>query len=94
MKDIRGNRFLVWLMWLVPIAMTGWWSVFIWTAVQIVLCDKEEKRRVEHRKVVEEKAKERKEQHDKRIQRQIELAEEWGKHWVIINGEVKMFDRK
>ena len=94
MKDIRQNRFLVWIMWLAPIAMTGWWSVFVWTAIQIVLCDKQEKRRVEHVKQNEEKLTKEKELKEREIQRKIALAEEWGKHYVVINGEVKMFDRK
>lgn len=38
MRDIFKNRFLVWLMWLVPIACTGWFSVYVWTLIQICLC--------------------------------------------------------
>lgn len=38
MKDICRNRFLVWLMFLVPITFTGWWSAIVWTVVQLVLC--------------------------------------------------------
>lgn len=42
MKDIYVNRFLVWLMFLVPIFLTGWWSVIVWTIIQLCLVAKEE----------------------------------------------------
>ena len=42
MKDIKKNRFLIWLMWLIPIACTGWFSVWLWTFAQIFLYKKEQ----------------------------------------------------
>lgn len=33
---IAEQKFLIWLMWLVPIACTGWFSVVVWTIVQVV----------------------------------------------------------
>ena len=37
MKDIGKNRFLVWLMYAIPIACTGLFSLCIWTWIQIAL---------------------------------------------------------
>lgn len=42
---IIKERFLVWLMWLIPIACTGWFSVAIWTGIQIALCNSQKKER-------------------------------------------------
>ena len=55
MKDIRNNRFLVWLMWLVPIAMTGWWSVYVWTIVQIIIYVSQTEKQKEFKKPVRER---------------------------------------
>lgn len=57
MKDIEKNRFLVWLMYLIPIALTGGFSIIVWTVVQIFLCNKE----IEKRKMCSKPLKERKE---------------------------------
>lgn len=43
MNYIKKNRFLVWLMWLIPIACTGWVGVVTWTVIQICLANDEEK---------------------------------------------------
>lgn len=94
MKDIYMERFLVWLMWLVPIALTGWGSVIVWTAIQLILCCRDEERRERNQKNERERIKKKKELEDENIKRQIALAEEWGKDWMVINGEVKMYDRK
>ena len=93
MKEIAKNRFLVWLMWLIPIAMTGWWSVLIWTFVQIVLCDREEQRMIKERQDRAAKAKAKKEAEQRRLQHQIEVAEMFGKRYTIINGkEILVFE--
>lgn len=55
MKNIYKNRFLVWLMFLVPIAFTGWWSVIIWTMIQIVLCADQIEKQTEFQKPVRER---------------------------------------
>ena len=57
MKDIEKNRFLVWLMYLIPIALTGGFSIIVWTVVQIFLCNKE----IEKRKMCGKPLKEREE---------------------------------
>lgn len=48
MKDIKFNRILVWLIFVPAIAVTGWFSLFVWTLVQIFMycieCDKQEER--------------------------------------------------
>lgn len=41
MKGIKTNRFLVWLMWAIPIACTGFFGIIIWAVVQMCLCKKE-----------------------------------------------------
>lgn len=43
MKDIEKNRFLVWLMWMPVIAITGWFSLFVWTVIQVYICFAESK---------------------------------------------------
>ena len=47
MTNNYKNRALIWLMWLVPIAMTGWWSVIVWTVIQIILCYRYEQKEIE-----------------------------------------------
>ena len=37
MKDIKFNRFLVWLLFVPVIAITGWFSLFVWTLIQIFM---------------------------------------------------------
>ena len=45
-EDIYKERFLVWLMFLLPIACTGWVGIAVWTGVQIaILNDQLEKRK-------------------------------------------------
>lgn len=55
MKDIYKNRFLVWLMWLFPIAATGWLSITIWTIIQIVICYQETEKQAEFEKPIRER---------------------------------------
>ena len=44
MRHTRENRFLIWLKWSIPIALTGWWSLVVWTAIQLALCHREEEK--------------------------------------------------
>ena len=37
MKDIKFNRILVWLLFMPAIAITGWFSLFVWTLIQIFM---------------------------------------------------------
>lgn len=94
MKSICKNRFLVWLMYLIPIAFTGWFSVIIWTVIQLVLCDRQVERRKECKVVRTEKRSVEKEQKEKRMQEQIEHAKKLGKSYMIVNGEVYTFESK
>ena len=55
MKDIKKERFTVWLMFLIPIAFTGWWSVIVWTMVQIALCNNQCEKRNERKVSLKEK---------------------------------------
>ena len=55
MKDIEKNRFFVWLMYLVPITLTGWTSVIAWTVIQIMLCKKEKENRIEKKMPLKER---------------------------------------
>lgn len=59
MKDIKKdsalkNRLLVWLMYAVPISLTGAHSLAIWTLVQIILYHKECDEREELNKPLKE----------------------------------------
>ncbi len=94
MKDIKTNRFLVWLMWLVPIACTGWLSVIIWTVIQLILCDKESEKERECEIIREHRKEIQKKKQEENIQYQIELAKQFGKKYYIIDGKVHMFDGK
>lgn len=54
---VYKNRFIIWLMWLVPIACTGWISVIAWTIVQIMMCNskiEEQKAREENKRKMNE----------------------------------------
>lgn len=41
---IFKNRFLTWLMWIAPIACTGWHSALAWTLIQLFIYNKEMER--------------------------------------------------
>lgn len=40
-EKIYKNRFLVWVMFALPILCTGWFSLMVWTLVQLYLLDKD-----------------------------------------------------
>ena len=50
MKDIFKNRFLTWLMWIIPISFLGLPWALIWTVIQIFLykseIDRQKKKKV------------------------------------------------
>lgn len=50
MKNIKKNRFLTWLMWIVPISICGLPWALIWTVIQVHLY-KEEVNRCNRKKV-------------------------------------------
>lgn len=37
MKSMFKNRFIVWMMWLLPISLTGIVGIIIWTTIQIMI---------------------------------------------------------
>lgn len=81
-------------MWLLPIACTGWFSVFVWTIIQIVLLFRDEKCMQEvERKVRIDNAK-RKEAEKEEIQRQIKIAKMAGYNYAIRNGKVIFIGKK
>lgn len=43
--DIYENRFLVWLIFLLPIACTGWVGICIWTGIQLAMLSDERETR-------------------------------------------------
>lgn len=94
MKDIKKNRFLVWLMYAVPIACTGWFSLCIWTVVQIMMCCAEQEKRKECNVIKSKRQRIEKEEADKKVQQQVELAKQFGKKYYIVDGKVYMFDGK
>lgn len=55
MKKYNENRFLVWLMWIIPIACTGWFGICIWTMIQVLMCCKESDRREKMEKPIFER---------------------------------------
>lgn len=52
---IFRERFLVWLMWLVPIACTGWISIVAWTVVQIMMYNSQVEKSKELKKPLRER---------------------------------------
>lgn len=53
--SIFRERFLVWLMWLVPIACTGWISIVAWTVVQIMMYNSQVEKSKELKKPLRER---------------------------------------
>lgn len=95
MKNNCKNRFLVWLMFLVPIAITGWWSAIVWTVIQIVLYyreeDKEKKISIplkERPEIVEMNKPENLTEKDKRILSRM------GSGWIKVREGEYMYDRE
>lgn len=58
-EDIYKERFLVWLMFAVPILCTGWLGLIIWTAVQLCLADSDIENYENYRTREEEECKKR-----------------------------------
>ena len=94
MKEIEKNRFLVWLMFLVPIAFTGWWSVMIWTMIQILLCSNQTENQKERKRIEKKEREEVIQLKEEKRQEQIELDRKIGNKFTVIDGEVYIFDRK
>ena len=94
MKNIYENRFLVWLMWLVPIACTGWLSVIIWTIIQAGILgwqsssEKEFKKPVKERGVIMEMNK------DKNLTLKEKEILKNNKNFIKIGEGVFLYERK
>lgn len=43
MMNIRKNRFLTWLIWLIPISLFGLPYAAIWTVIQLMMCSDQKK---------------------------------------------------
>ena len=55
MKDIEKNRFLIWLMWVFIIGITGPGAVIIWTMYQWFCCQNEKETYVKRHTPLEER---------------------------------------
>ena len=92
MKRIYKNRFLVWLMFLVPITFTGWSSVIIWTVIQLALCESQYEKQKEYEAIEKERRIKNEKIKEKNKQDQIKRARELKLEYAVIDGEVYLFE--
>ena len=94
MNENQKNRFGIWLLGVIPIACTGWFSVCVWSMIQLYLYFRENKNEIHRKDIREKKSIQARQTKNDRLYTKIEEAKEFGYDYEIIAEEVVWIDKK